>query len=148
MTQRHPIQNNEPLLVTTVVKDREHLFSNSAFAREAVEALYRTQERYPFFLYGFVIMPDHIHLLLKAIAPMTVSLIMNRYKTCSSRCIGMGPIWQRRFHIRTIQDCSPVLDYIHNNPCVKGLCEIPESYRWSSACGEWDVSPLDVLDSF
>lgn len=144
MTQRHPIQNGQIMLVTTVAKGRAPLFSNPALAREAVESLYRTLERYPVFLHGFVVMPDHIHLLVQPIAPMTISFFMSRYKTNVSLSIGIGEIWQSRFHILVIADASKALAYIHNNPWVKGLCEIPEDYPWSSASGRWDISPLDV----
>lgn len=144
MTQRHPVQSDVPLLITTVVRDREPIFYNQAFARETVEALYRTQERHPFLLYGFVVMPDHLHLLLKTMTPMTVALVMNRFKTCVSHSIGIGPMWQRRFHIRIVCNVYAALDYIHCNPCAAGICETPEEYPWSSACGRWDTSPLDA----
>jgi putative transposase len=143
MTQRHSIQYGHIMLVTTVLKDRRKLFYNPAFAREAVECLYRTMEIHPVFLHGFAVMPDHIHLLIHPIEPMNVSLFMNRYKTNISRSISIGPIWQRRFHVRIANDAFAALDYIHHNPCLDGLCDSPDQYPWSSASGMWDVSPLD-----
>ncbi len=142
MTQRHPVQNDEPMLITSVAKHRAHIFRDDTNAREAVESLYRTQEQHPFFLYAFVIMPNHVHLLLQVPSPESISRIMNVYKGTASASIGRGPLWQSRFHIRYVDNLSTAKSYIHNNPIVKGLCERPEDYPWSSACGAWDVTPI------
>lgn len=142
MTQRHPIQNDEPMLVTSVTKNRAHIFQDDANAREAIEALYRTQGQYPFFLYAFVIMSNHVHLLLQVPSPGSISKIMNVYKGTVSASIGRGPMWQSRFHIRYVDNLYEAKAYMHNNPLVKGLCERPEDFPWSSASGRWDIEPL------
>jgi REP element-mobilizing transposase RayT len=142
MTQRHAIQNDQPMMITTVTKNRNPIFGNASYAREAIECLYRTQQRHPFLLYAFVIMPDHIHLVLQAIAPESISRIMNVYKGTTSASIGIGPVWQPRFHIRYLDNAFSAIDYVHANPMRKNIVECPEDYPWSSACGRWDVSPV------
>lgn len=145
MSQLHPIQNDQSMLITTNVLDRRTIFLNPAYAREAVDTLYRVQELHPFFLYGFVIMPDHCHFLLFVPAPESISKIMNVYKGIVSLNIGLGKIWQPRFHMRIVKNKAEALRYIHLNPMRRGLVKCPEDYTWSSACEKWDVAPLDVL---
>jgi putative transposase len=142
MTQRHPIQNDAIMLVTTNVIHRLPYFDDSARAREAVECLYRTQSIHPFFLYGFVIMPDHCHFLVHVPSPNTVSKVMNSYKSGLTFDLGIPKLWQRRFHIRIAKKPFGALRYIHMNPVRAGFCDIPEDYPWSSASGRWDISSL------
>jgi len=145
MFQRHPIQCNELMFITTNVQDRNPVFQNPAFAKEAVETLYRVQQMYPFFLHAFVIMPDHCHFLLKVPEGGPISKIMRAYKYGLTFNFGIGAFWQSRFHIKIPDDASPVLHYIHLNPVKAGLVEVPEEYTWSSACGRWDVSPIEYF---
>jgi len=143
MFQTHPVQNDSPMLVTTVTRGRKKIFNNPVFARQAVETLYKVQEIYPFFLFGFVIMPDHIHFLLHAMAPLEIGKIMKSYKIGVGYDTGLGPIWQSRFHILFPKDSGKALHYIHLNPVRDRLSELPEKYPWSSASGMWDVTALE-----
>ena len=133
------------MLVTTNIKDRRPLFRNPVFAREAVDAIYRIQHITAFFLYGFVIMPDHCHFLLRVPTPNTIADVMHKYKRTTSFALGLGPIWQRRFHIRLPEDSSVALHYIHENPVKAGLAEELTDYPWSSACGKWDVTDFECI---
>ncbi len=144
MSQRHFVQNNRIMMITTVTIHREPFFANPAFAHEAIDCLYRTQSLHPFFLYGFVIMPDHCHFLLKVTAPALVSRTIGIYKSGLTFDLGIGKMWQERFYIRLPDAPSKTLHYIHLNPVRAGLSETIEAYPWSSAGGRWDVSPLDV----
>ncbi|TSC59229.1 MAG: putative transposase [Candidatus Peregrinibacteria bacterium Greene0416_19] len=143
MSQRHPTQNDCVMFVTTNVARRLPLFADPACAREAVETLYRVQAMYPFFLFGFVIMPDHCHLLLKVPPPAEISSIIGSYKRAVSHNLVRGPIWQPRFHMKIPGDCYAALRYIHLNSVRAKLTENPEEYLWSSASGRWDVQSLE-----
>ncbi|MEI8230192.1 MAG: transposase [Candidatus Peregrinibacteria bacterium] len=145
MTQRHFVQNDHRMLVTTNTRDRRPVFADPVHAREAVEHLYRVQQEMPFCLFGFVIMPDHCHFLVYVPAPATVSECMRTYKMGLTFQIGIGAFWQPRFHIRLVEDSSAALRYIHFNPVKAGLCENPEDYPWSSASGRWDVTELGMV---
>ncbi|MFA5800183.1 MAG: hypothetical protein WC840_04455 [Candidatus Peribacteraceae bacterium] len=48
MSQHHPAQNQNMMLVTTVTLKRASIFADPVCAREAVEALYFTQQRHPY----------------------------------------------------------------------------------------------------
>ena len=128
------------MLITTITHNRIPYFKNDALAREAVEQIYRVQERRPFFLYGFVIMPDHVHVLLNAPEPETVSNILRLYKMGLSFQSGISPLWQRRFDARFARNICGAQEYINMNPVRAGLCNHPEEYPWSSACGKWDIT--------
>lgn len=145
MTQRHPIRNGEIMLVTTATYRRHPFFADPVLAREAVEHLYRVQDRMPFSLFGFVIMPDHCHFLLQVPEPESVSSLLRTYKMGLSFQVGIAPLWQPRFHIRLVEDPSAALSYIHLNPMRAGLCVIPEAYPWSSASGKWDVAESEWI---
>ena len=142
MTQRHFTQNDTAMLVTTNIKNRYPLFEHSPYAREAVEQIYRTKSSLPFFLFGFVVMPDHVHFLLHVPSPATVSGVMRTYKMGLSFQTGIAPLWQRRFHIRLAKNPHGALAYIHNNPVAAHLVVSPADYAWSSASGKWDIDPL------
>ncbi|MDD4319088.1 MAG: transposase [Candidatus Peribacteraceae bacterium] len=143
MAQYRTVVNGVPMIVTTVTKYREPFFVDPAIAREAVETLYRTKALHPFVLHGFVIMPDHCHLLVCVPKPETISRFMNVFKSGLTFNTGIPQIWQRRFHIKTARKKEQIfLRYIHNNPVVAGLVERPETYPWSSACGKWNVDPF------
>ena len=133
------------MLVTTNTLNRRPIFADPACAREAVEALYFIQERFPFFLYGFVIMPDHCHLLVHVRQESGISEIVRDYKRRVAFSIGRGPIWQSRFHLVIPEDPGAALTYIHQNPVRKNLCAAAEEYPWSSACRRWDTKEWECL---
>ncbi len=143
MSQRHPIQNEIAMFVTTNISNRRRLFEKETYAREAIDAIYRVQHLYPFFLFGFVIMPDHVHLLLRVMAPAGISGVIRAYKRAVSHAIGIGPIWQTRFYMKVPDNVGQTLNYIHQNPVRAGLCEESEQYPWSSASGKWDITEIE-----
>ena len=144
MFQRPPIQNQHLMLITTNTKDRPQVFADPACAREAIESLYRVQYWNPFFLFGFVIMPDHGHFLLNVPEHGSISRVMQAYKRSVSFEIGKA-VWQSRFHMEIVQSCRRVLNYIHLNPVRQNLCLEATAYPWSSASGRWDVCELPMM---
>jgi putative transposase len=138
--QRHPIQNDVTMFITTNTKNRAPVFANPAYAREAAEHIYRVQERIPFLLFGFVIMPDHVHLLLHVRAPRKISTVINTYKTGLTFQLGIGAFWQHRFDLRISNNVAATLRYIHENPRKAGIVDRSIDYPWSSACGSWEIS--------
>lgn len=142
MTQRHFTQSDATFFVTTCTKDRKPIFLDTAYAREAVETLYKVQALHPFDLYSFVIMPDHCHFHFYIPKNESVSNIMCSYKSAVVMNTGLERIWQRRFHVRLPTSNCGVKRYVHMNPVLAGLVEHPEDYKWSSASGLWKVEPL------
>lgn len=130
-------------MITTNTLNRLPIFNNDVYAREAIETLYRVQELHPFLLHGFVIMPDHCHLLMFVPEPESISKIMNVYKAGMTFNLGIPKLWQPRFFNRIVESSYNTLHNIHMNPVKAKLVEKPEDYPWSSASGKWDVTELE-----
>src|SRR5688500_4479347 len=121
MFQRHPIQNEHLMFITTNVHYKKPIFADPAHARAAVEMLYKVQMHHPFDLYGFVIMPDHCHFLMNGTWPETISRVMRVYKMGLTFELGIGAFWQSRFHMIIPKNGFHCLRYIHKNPVKAGL---------------------------
>ena len=106
-----------------------------------VECLERTRRSYRFLVYGYVVMPEHVHLLVsepevevlaKAIQALKISVAR---RAMSRRAELDVPLWQKRYYdhnVRTHESFVEKLHYIHHNPVQRGLAEKPEDWNWSS----------------
>lgn len=95
-------------------------------------------------LYAYVVMPDHLHLLIKPTGA-DIAQAMKLVKGRSSRRINQGSSWQKGYFDFTIlkeEQFEEKFNYIHGNPVRRRLVEQAEDYPWSSArdykekCGE------------
>jgi putative transposase len=127
-------------LVTSATHNRRRLFQVHSNADLFLETLqhYRLEGRY--LLHDFVVMPEHIHLLL---TPQNISLeravglIKGGF---SHRMESKLPVWQKGYTDRRARDEAEFLAfkrYIRENPVRKGICEKAEDYQWSSAWSGW-----------
>jgi putative transposase len=122
--------------ITTITYNRRRLFQVRANAELFLETLqhYRTQGEYK--LRAFVVMPDHVHLLLTP-NDKTISQVMNLIKGgFSHRLPSNFPIWQRGFADHLILDAdhwNSRIAYIHQNPVRANLATAAELYPYSSA---------------
>jgi len=116
--------------------------------------LEQTRQRYRFVVVGYVVMPEHIHLLLTEPEVGTPSTVMQVLKQRSSRALlpkkkrvdprqrdlfrDAAPrraFWQARFYdfnVWTTKKRVEKLRYMHRNPVKRGLVDLPEQWRWSS----------------
>jgi putative transposase len=105
-----------------------------------LEALGKTQARYPFRLYGYCLMSNHFHLLLRPEPGQSVSRILQSLTVAHTwryhrRHRTVGHVWQGRFKSPVIQDDGHllvVLRYIEANPVRAGMVSQAADYRWSS----------------
>lgn len=112
---------------------------------------------------AFVLMPNHIHLLLRQRIengiPKYMSQIQNSYtRYFNTKYERTGPIFQGVFkavYIETSEQLLHVSRYIHLNPIVSFLVNerTPESYTWSSlptylTGNSSFVLPQPILDEF
>jgi putative transposase len=146
MTQRHPVQNDRLMFITTNTHDRATYFLDEDIARISIEMLYDVKKRHPFYLHSFVVMPDHWHMLLCVPPPGLISVIMNQWKSLTVKNTNEVKIWQKRFYIQLVDDPYLVINYIHQNPVKAGLCNIAKDYKWSSASDNWPIDDLPILD--
>jgi len=124
---------------TTSTKEHQNVFDTPASLRKLREIIVEAVRRYSAKLYGYVLMPNHFHLLigLEKGGP-NLSAFMRDVKSMSWRSIfpGRPGIWMARFDdvaVFTEDQFRTKLNYIHNNPVKAGLVATPESYEFSSA---------------
>jgi putative transposase len=100
-------------------------------------ALERVRRSLGLRVYGYVVMPEHVHLLIGEPPGATLAEALKSLKQgVSRRLIGdAGHFWQKRyydFNIRNYRQFVEKLRYIHRNPVQRGLCEHAEDWAWSS----------------
>lgn len=88
-------------------------------------------------IYGYVIMPEHVHLLVSEPQEGVLTEAIKSLKQgVARRLIGEAEhFWQKRyydFNARNGKQFVEKLRYIHRNPVKRGLCERPEDWEWSS----------------
>jgi|SRR5580658_252569 putative transposase len=92
--------------------------------------------RYRFDIIGYVVMPEHVHLLLSKPEHADLSVAIQVLKqTVSRKSSSTAAFWQRRFYdfnVRTEAKRREKLRYMHQNPVTRGLVESPEDWQWSS----------------
>jgi putative transposase len=138
-----------------------------------VQALGKIRERYKFLLVGYVVTPNHVHLLISETAKAPPSLVLRVLKQRTSRDFRRvrrrGPIgqlcfafarggesltrfWQPRFYDFNVWSEKKVrekLEYMHANPVTRKLVDHPKDWPWSSwsfyARGEAGLVPIDRI---
>jgi putative transposase len=107
-----------------------------------MEVLESMRRRFALRVYGFVVMPEHVHLLLSepergVLADAIHYLKLSFGKRVRGRCgeLPAGIFWQKRYYDRNIRnerEFTEKLRYIHRNPVKRGLVEEPGEWKWSS----------------
>jgi putative transposase len=129
---------------------------NSPHAKNTfVQILDEVRDRYGFALVGYVVMPEHVHLLISEPAKGTPSTVMQVLKQRVSRRLRrkrklrVGQLelgfeggeelparfWQRRFfdfNVWSLKKRVEKLEYMHMNPAKRGLVAHPKQWPWSS----------------
>ena len=129
-------------------------YLNSARARDRfLEILEQTRQRYRFVVVGYVVMPEHVHLLLSESEVKSPSTVMQVLKQRSAQALlprrkrrdprqgdlfgeeARPAFWQARFYdfnVWTTKKRAEKLRSMHRNPVTRGLVASPEQWRWSS----------------
>ena len=111
-------------------------YLGSAAARDLfLDALERTRLRYRFVVAGYVVMPEHVHLLVGEPEKGDVSATIHALKLSVSMRCAARPFWLTRYYdflVHNDEKRIEKLRYMHRNPVVRGLVEKPEDWPWSS----------------
>jgi putative transposase len=103
-----------------------------------VNILGEVRDLYGFALVGYVVMPDHVHLLVSEPAKGTPSTVMQVLKQRFSRDDSdhsTPRFWQFRFYdfnVWSQKKKVEKLQYMHMNPVKRGLVHYPKDWPWSS----------------
>jgi putative transposase len=90
--------------------------------------------RYDFVVCGYVIMPDHVHLLLSEPKKAILSKAIQALKLSVSVRSRERPFWQARYYDFNVHNKLKRIEklrYMHRNPVKRGLVEKPEDSHWS-----------------
>jgi putative transposase len=130
--------------------------ANKSARNLSVRELARVPREYDFLLLAYVVMPEHVHLLLGEPRKGTPSTVLQVLKQRVSRKMrkkrrspppgqlrlnfpepGKNPrsFWQARFYdfnVQTRRKMNEKIEYIHRNPIDRGLVAHPKDWQWSS----------------
>jgi len=138
--------------VTTKTWENRAVFQVSANAQILVDCMARHRQQGAYLLHEFVVMPNHLHLLITPSRETSLEKAMQLIKGGSSHEIHRQresriQIWASGFHeatIRNERDFEARRNYIHMNPVEARLVARPENWPWSSASGSFPLDPLVI----
>ena len=136
---------------------RMNLFLDSGTFRLFLKSIDRVRQKYHFQLLGYVVMPNHVHLVIYPEKELALGRVIGELKAHSAFHIinqwksrhkevlnqleairnkrSVYALWQRRCYdhnCRTIEVVREKIIYCHNNPVRAELVSDPGEWRWSS----------------
>ena len=161
--------------ITTKIRDYVKVFETKPYFDIILENLNFYRHKFGFKLWAYVIMPEHIHLMIHLADKNDLSKIMEEFKRYTSKQIlaklkqhekvhlvelftianpkkEKHMVWEEGFRglgIRSERGFNIKVNYIHNNPVKRGLAEKPEDYIYSSYrnyyCEDNSIIKLDSV---
>jgi len=136
--------------VTTKAAQNVAVFQVHEIAEIVIAKLLHYRMAGAYRLHEFVLMPNHLHLLLTPSDATSLEKAMQLIKGGSSHEIRQKrgnrmEIWQAGFHEATIRDTADYLSrvrYIHANPVAAGFVGRAEDWRWGSAGEQFTLDPI------
>ena len=147
---RHRTSPGSIYFVTTKCAQNISIFQVREIAGTLIAKMIEYRDQGHYFLHDFVVMPNHLHLLLTPSETTSLEKAMQLIKGGSSYAIHKsrgtrGEIWQPGFHesrVRDFQDYQTKAEYIRFNPVAAGLVARPELWPYSSADGAYTLDPI------
>ena len=142
--------------VTSVSWQRLPIFRVEARARLLIEVLLGYREQGKYLLHEFVVMPDHIHLLLTPAGEISLERAVQFIKGGYSyrlRKVEKIQVWQESFRnhrIRDAEDYERHREYVRMNPVRARLVRDAGAYAFSSASSAFrlDAMPQGLKPGF
>lgn len=140
MEQTFFITANAYMRQSTLQTDRKALL--------LIDVLYHYRQQGEFLLHEFVVMSDHLHVILspKQAIPKAVQLIKGNFSFRVKKELGnIYNVWQPGFHehrIRGFDEYCAYRKYVWFNPVKRGLVTKPEDFSYSSASGKFELDPI------
>lgn len=159
--------------VTTTAVGRAHLFRRDVIKRILVDSLHHLRTTRQMKLFVFVIMPNHIHIIIQCTEEYPLSDVMRDFKKFTARqtfrqynaeenskVLDMlqkegakvkqaYKVWEDGYDARDVFSMpflQQKMEYIHYNPCQPQwkLVDSPEQYLWSTAGFYFDGKPCVI----
>jgi len=157
--------------ITFCCYQRRPLLASVRARNLAVQILREVRARYGFALVGYVIMPEHMHLLINESPTLKPETVIQVFKQRVSRRIrgkkravkaqlelafpgeeaGLRRFWQRRYfdlNVYTKAKVAEKLHYMHANPVKAKLVAHPGDWPWSSWCYYYGREALLKMDAW
>jgi putative transposase len=133
--------SNALVFITSVTRLRLPIFADENNLALLFTTMHEVQKIHPYSLLAYVVLPDHVHFLMKTGQGTTFSQVMQSIKWNFTRTYksvrvinGAVSLWQDRFWdhvIRNENDLGTHVDYIHYNPVKHGCTDAPE--KWTAS---------------
>ena len=121
--------------ITTVTRNRQSFFEDFRRSRTLIKVLREHEEMLRAESLAFVVMPDHLHWLMRLEDGWELPIVVRSVKAISSRRSGIA-MWQKGFFDRAIRhddDLRMIARYIIANPLRAGLVESIGDYpHWDA----------------
>jgi putative transposase len=132
--KRYQTEGHDHLITISCYNRRPYL--NTPAARDIFEhSLEKTRRKYRFDVIAYVVMPEHVHLLLTEPDQELLSKAMQALKVSVSKLSTQRPFWHTRYHDFNVITWPKRLEkirYLHRNPVARGLTLEPEHWPHSS----------------
>ena len=142
-------QEIRTFFITTNAIDRRAIFQSDRMARLVLDVLRDNREMKRFLLHEYVVMRDHVHLIITPAHEHSLEKCMQYIKggfsfRAKKELAFEREIWQPGFkdhRIRDTRDYETHVEYVHHNPVRKGMVTKPEDYEYSSANPKIELDP-------
>ena len=147
---KHRIRAAGAYFVTTKAWQGRKLFQKGTMAQILIDTKFEYRRQGCYSLHDFVVMPDHLHVILTPNHESSLEKVVQLIKGGSSYRIGKErqtkfPVWQAGFHehwIRLCEDYEARRRYLELNPVKAKLTATPQEYPYSSASRRFRVDPF------
>jgi putative transposase len=127
--------------VLTRGNNRQDVFKNKRDYQKYLELLQRYKDKYQFKLYHYVLMGNHVHLVLETtdiggtLAEIMKGINLSYAQYYKGRYKHIGHFWQDRYKSILVSKDNYLLacgNYVELNPVRAKIVEDPKNYKWSS----------------
>jgi putative transposase len=139
--------------ITICTHMQQNLFQREEIAELMVATFVKYRDAGEFELHEYVVMPNHVHLLVSLNGEQKLGRVIQLIKGGFSHAlrehgITLPAVWQQRYHDRRVRDAGELAEfsqYIRQNPVRRGLVKGGEEYPYSSAANRVGVAGLKPL---
>ena len=125
--------------ITSRGDGRKNIYASEYDYRKFLEYIVKAKKRFEFYVYAYVLMPNHYHLLIKTLHA-NISKLMHYVNGSYTTYFNVkrkktGHLFQGRYKSVVVDSdeyFSILSRYIHLNPVKAKLVKMPEEYKWSS----------------
>lgn len=118
--------------------NRQDIFFDNQDKRKFKKELKKAKEKFEYSLYAYVLMPNHVHLIIydkdNNLSKIMHSILVSFSEYTNKKYKRNGHLFQNRFKSKPIEDneyLKTAIKYIHYNPEKAGIARYNE-YEWSS----------------